>query len=56
MRIGDIPYHTPFDDGAADRAREFCRTRKLTADDVKITNKDGMVSVVVKRNGAVCGE
>lgn len=51
MNPGDIPYKTPDDDEAVERAKEFCRTRALTPNDVKIQRNDGFVSVVVKRKG-----
>lgn len=54
MKPGDEPFATPDAPDAVDRAKEFCKSRKLTADDVKIVRRDGMVRVVVKRDGATC--
>jgi len=45
-----IPYRTPDEPDAATLAKEFCRTRGLTPDDVKIVRRDGEVMVVVKRS------
>lgn len=55
MKEGDQPFWCPVSEpDAVDRAKEFCRSRKLTPDDVKIVKRDGHVRVVVKRDGAVC--
>jgi ribosomal protein L36 len=48
---GDIPYKTPDDETAIDRAKHFCRSSSLTPNDVKIVKRDGFVMVVVKRAG-----
>lgn len=49
MQPGFEPYVTPDDDKAADRAKEFCKTRGLTPNDVKIVRRDGHVRIVVKK-------
>lgn len=49
MQPGFEPYITPDDDGAVDRAKAFCKSRGLTPDVVKISRKDGMVRIVVKK-------
>ena len=49
MPPGFVPYWTPDTPDAPDKAKEFCRTRGLTPNDVKIVRKDGKVKVVVKR-------
>lgn len=49
MKPDFIPWRTPDAGDAADRAKEFCRTRGLTPADVKIVRRDGEVMVVVKR-------
>ena len=54
MNRGFEPYVTPDDDGAADRAKDFCKSRGLTPKDVKIVRRDGRVRVVVIRDGARC--
>lgn len=48
MAVGFEPYVTPDDEGAVDRAKEFCKTRELTPAVVKIVRRDGMVRIVVK--------
>jgi hypothetical protein len=45
MRPGDIIHWT--DD--ADKAREFVKSRGLTADDVKLVKRGDMIHVIVKR-------
>ena len=52
MQVGFEPYKIPDDDTAAERAKEFCKVRKLTPKDVKIVRRDGFVRVVVIRRGA----
>ena len=47
MPVGFIPWRTPDAPDAADRAKEFCRTRGLTANDVKLRRVDGEVIVEV---------
>lgn len=49
MPPGFIPYRTPDDDTAAERAKDFCRTRGLTPADVKIVRRGDEVIVEVKR-------
>jgi len=51
---GDEPFRTPDDEGAAERAKAFCKSRGLTPKDVKIVRRDGYVRVIVIRRGAVC--
>ena len=48
MKPGFVPFRT--DDGptAADEAREFCQTRGLTSDQVKIVRRNGNVEIEVK--------
>lgn len=51
MNKGFEPFLTPFSDDAASQAIEFCKTRGLTNNDVKIVKgKDGFVRVVVVRD------
>ncbi len=54
MKVGFEPYRTTDNGGAADRAKEFCKSRGLTPKDVKIVRRDGFVRVVVIRDGAKC--
>lgn len=53
-RPGDVIYWTPDGDGAADKARAFCRSRGLSGDDVRLVKRTHaemgrMVMVEVKR-------
>lgn len=52
MKPGFIPFRTPDADDAAERAKEFCKTRGLSPADVKIVRRNGEVMVEVKRDGA----
>ena len=52
MKQGFIPFRTPDTPDAADRAKEFCRARGLTPNDVKIVRRGNEVMVEVKRDGA----
>jgi ribosomal protein L36 len=49
MTPGFIPWRTPDAPDAADRAKEFCRTRKLTPATAKIVRRDGEVMVVITK-------
>lgn len=51
MKPNEIPYQTPFNETAIDRAKDFCKTRKLTPNDVKLVKSDGDVMVIVKQHG-----
>jgi hypothetical protein len=48
MNAGDVPFKTPDGPDAPAEAREFCRSRGLTSDQVKIVRRNGVVEVVVK--------
>ena len=48
MSPGFIPYRTDDGPNAADDAREFCKTRGLSSDQVKIVRRNGRVEVEVK--------
>jgi hypothetical protein len=48
MIAGDVPFKTPDGPDAANEAREFCRSRGLTSEQVKIVRRGGVVEVVVK--------
>lgn len=58
MNIGFEPFVTPFNETAIDDAKEFIRSRGLTARDVKLQKRDDQVRVVVIRNGVklVCND
>lgn len=49
LKPGDVVYWTPADSGAADRAREFCRTRGLTGETARIVKREGRVEVEIKK-------
>ena len=52
MNVGFIPFRIPDGTDAAERAKDFCKTRGLTPNDVKIVRRNGEVMVEVKRDGA----
>ena len=52
MKSGFIPFRTPDTPDAADQAKEYCKSRGLTAADVQICRRDRCVLVEVKRDGA----
>jgi hypothetical protein len=49
MKVGFIPFRTDDGPNAATEAREFCKTRGLTSDQVKIVRRNGRVEIEVKR-------
>jgi hypothetical protein len=53
MQPGDIIFQAPDGAKTVERAREFCKVRRLGADDVRLVKKDGSVMVIVKRE-CVC--
>ena len=48
MKPGFIPFWTDDGPNAATEAREFCQTRGLTSDQVKIVRRNGRVEIEVK--------
>jgi hypothetical protein len=46
---GMVLFHTPDSETAGDEARAFCKSRALTADDVRIIRRAGMIQVETKR-------
>ena len=50
MKPGFVPFRTDDGPNAATEAREFCRTRGLTSDQVKIVRRNGRVEIEVKKS------
>ena len=48
MKPGFVPFSTDDGPNAATEAREFCQTRGLTSDQVKILKRNGNVEIEVK--------
>ena len=48
MNPGFVPFFTDDGPDAADQARDFCKTRGLTSDQVKIVGRNGRVEIEVK--------
>ena len=49
MKVGFVPFSTDDGPNAPTEAREFCQTRGLTSDQVKIVRRNGRVEIEVKR-------
>ena len=49
MKVGFVPFSTDDGPNAPGEAREFCQTRGLTSDQVKIVRRNGRVEIEVKR-------
>ena len=48
MKPGSIPFSIDDEEGATDRAREFCKTRGLTTAQARIVRRRGQIQVEVK--------
>jgi hypothetical protein len=49
MKVGFVPFWTDDGPNAPGDARDFCTTRGLTSDQVKIVRRNGRVEIVVKK-------
>jgi hypothetical protein len=49
MKVGFVPFWTDDGPNAATEARDFCKTRGLTSDQVKIVRRNGRVEIEVKK-------
>jgi hypothetical protein len=49
MKVGFVPFWTEDGPNAATEARDFCKPRGLTSDQVKIVRRNGRVEIEVKR-------
>ena len=49
MKVGFVPFWTEDGPNAATEARDFCKARGLTSDQVKIVRRNGRVEIEVKR-------
>ena len=50
MKPGFVPFKTDDGPNAAGEARDFCQTRGLTSDQVKIVRRNGRVEIEVKKS------
>jgi hypothetical protein len=49
MQPGEIIFKAHDAPDTVDRARDFCKARRLGADDVRLVKKEGYIMVIVKR-------
>ena len=53
MKPGFIPFWSDDVEGAAEAARDFCKTRGLNAENARIVKRNGKIEVEIKRKCAL---